>query len=272
MLDWKTNSAGKSAVLIEGPRRVGKSTLVQHFAEQEYESYILLDFANLHPDVQELVDTSLTNLDYLFMRLQIIYNVTLVERKSAIVFDEVQLQPKVRQAIKYFVKDGRYDYIETGSLISIRQNVQNIVIPSDEDRIEMYPMDYEEFRWALGDHASMTLLKQMFGSRQQLGEAAHRYSMREFRLYMLVGGMPQAINEYLETKNLQQVDAMKRRILNLYADDLHKLDPTDKLRAMFWAIPAELSKKASHFQATTEYGCEYCLSCDRSQCGFGLNC
>ena len=251
MLDWKTNSAGKSAVLIEGPRRVGKSTLVQHFAEQEYESYILLDFANLHPDVQELVDTSLTNLDYLFMRLQIIYNVTLVERKSAIVFDEVQLQPKVRQAIKYFVKDGRYDYIETGSLISIRQNVQNIVIPSDEDRIRMYPMDYEEFRWALGDHASMTLLKQMFDSRQQLGEAAHRYSMREFRLYMLVGGMPQAINEYLETKNLQQVDAMKRRILNLYADDLHKLDPTDKLRAMFWAIPAELSKKASHFQATT---------------------
>lgn len=251
MLDWKTNSAGKSAVLIEGPRRVGKSTLVQHFAEQEYESYILLDFANLLPDVQELIDTSLSNFDYLFMRLQIIYNVTLVERKSAIVFDEVQLQPKVRQAIKYFVKDGRYDYIETGSLISIRQNVQNIVIPSEEDRIQMYPMDYEEFRWALDDHTSMTLLKQMFDSRQQLGEAAHRYSMREFRLYMLVGGMPQAVNEYLETKNLQQVDMVKRRILNLYADDLHKLDSSDKLRAMFWAIPAELSKKASHFQATT---------------------
>ena len=251
LLTWKTNSAGKSAVLIEGPRRVGKSTLVQHFAEQEYESYILLDFANLHPDVQELIDTSLTNFDYLFMRLQIIYNVTLVERKSAIIFDEIQLQPKVRQAIKYFVKDGRYDYIETGSLISIRQNVQGIVIPSEEDRIRMYPMDYEEFRWALGDHASMTLLKQMFESRQQLGDATHRHSMREFRLYMLVGGMPQAVNEYLDTKNLQQVDAMKRRILNLYADDLHKLDPTDKLRAMFWAIPAELSKKASHFQATT---------------------
>lgn len=251
LLTWKANSAGKSAVLIEGPRRVGKSTLVQSFAEKEYESYILLDFANLHPDVQELIDTSLTNFDYLFMRLQIIYNVTLVERKSAIIFDEIQLQPKVRQAIKYFVKDGRYDYIETGSLISIRQNVQGIVIPSEEDRIRMYPMDYEEFRWALGDYASMTLLKQMFDSRQQLGDATHRHSMREFRLYMLVGGMPQAVNEYLDTKNLQQVDAVKRRILNLYADDLHKLDPTDKLRAMFWAIPAELSKKASHFQATT---------------------
>lgn len=251
MLKWKSESAGKSALLVEGARRVGKSTLVKHFAEKEYESYILLDFANLLPEVQELMETSLADLNYLFMRLQIIYNVTLVERKSVIIFDEVQLLPLVRQAIKYFVADGRYDYIETGSLISIRKNVQKIVIPSEEDRIQMYPMDYEEFRWALGDNATMTLLKQMFDGRQPLGDATHRNLMRDFRLYMLVGGMPQAVNEYLDTNNLQKVDRVKRRILNLYADDLHKLDTSNKLRALFWAIPSELSKNTSRYQATT---------------------
>ena len=251
MLNWKTNSAGKSALLIEGARRVGKSTLAQHFAEQEYDSYLLIDFANLNPEVQELIDTSLTDLNYLFMRLQLFYKVTLKERKSAIIFDEVQLQPKVRQAVKYLVKDGRYDYIETGSLISIRQNVQNIVIPSEEDRIQMFPMDYEEFCWALDDQTTMPLLKEIYKSQQPLGDNTHRRLMRDFRLYMLVGGMPQAVNEYIETNNLQQVDMMKRRILNLYADDLHKLDSTDKLRALFLAIPSELSKNTSRFQATT---------------------
>ncbi len=251
MLNWKTNSAGKSALLIEGARRVGKSTLAQHFAEQEYDSYLLIDFANLNPEVQELIDTSLTDLNYLFMRLQLFYKVTLKERKSAIIFDEVQLQPKVRQAVKYLVKDGRYDYIETGSLISIRQNVQNIVIPSEEDRIQMFPMDYEEFCWALDDETTMPLLKEIYKSQQPLGDNTHRRLMRDFRLYMLVGGMPQAVNEYIETNNLQQVDMMKRRILNLYADDLHKLDSTDKLRALFLAIPSQLSKNTSRFQATT---------------------
>jgi predicted AAA+ superfamily ATPase len=251
MLNWKTNSAGKSALLIEGARRVGKSTLAQHFAEQEYDSYLLIDFANLNPEVQKLIDTSLTDLNYLFMRLQLFYKVTLKERKSVIIFDEVQLQPKVRQAVKYLVKDGRYDYIETGSLISIRQNVQNIVIPSEEDRIQMFPMDYEEFCWALDDQTTMPLLKEIYKSQQPLGDNTHRRLMRDFRLYMLVGGMPQAVNEYIETNNLQQVDMMKRRILNLYADDLHKLDSTDKLRALFLAIPSELSKNTSRFQATT---------------------
>ncbi len=251
MLRWKAESAGKSALLVEGARRVGKSTLVRYFAEQEYESYILLDFANLQPEVQQLIIDHITNLDYLFMRLQLICNVVLKERKSVIIFDEVQLLPLARQAIKYLVADGRYDYIETGSLISIRKNVQDIVIPSEEERIKMYPMDYEEFRWALGDEATLPLLRQMFDKQQPLGDATHRHLMRDFRLYMLVGGMPQAVNEYLETNNLQKVDVVKRRILNLYADDLQKLDTSNKLRALFLSIPAELNKNTSRYQATT---------------------
>ena len=251
MLKWKAESGGKSALLIEGARRVGKSTLVRQFAENEYESYILIDFANILPEVNHLMETSIADLNYLFMRLQLIYKVTLVERKSVIIFDEVQLQPLARQAIKYLVQDGRYDYIETGSLISIRQNVQNIVIPSEEDRIQMYPMDYEEFRWALGDTAMLPLLGQVMKSRKPLGEAVNRHLMRDLRLYMLVGGMPQAVDEYLNTNNLQKVDAVKRRILNLYADDLHKLDASDKLRTLFWAVPSELGKNASRYQVTT---------------------
>ena len=251
MLNWKKESAGKTALLIEGARRVGKSTVVRHFAEREYRSYIFIDFANLNPETKDIIETNLHDLNYFFMRLQLIYNVTLIERKSVIIFDEVQLCPNVRQAIKYFVQDGRYDYIETGSLISIKQNVKSIVIPSEEERIQMYPMDYEEFRLALGDNSTMTLLKQMFEKSESLGDATNRHLMRDFRLYMLVGGMPQAVNEYLETNNLQKVDLVKRRILSLYADDLHKLDPSNKLRSLFWAIPSELSKNASRYQATT---------------------
>ena len=251
MLQWKTESAGKTALLIEGARRVGKSTIVRHFAEQEYESYILLDFAHLLPEVQELIETSLADLDFLFMRLQIIYKTTLREHKSVIIFDEVQMQPLARQAIKYLVQDGRYDYIETGSLISIRKNVQNIVIPSEEDRIQMFSMDYEEFRWALGDTATFPLLRQAFEQKMSLGDAVNRHLMRDFRLYMLVGGMPQAVNEYLDTNNLQKVDKIKRKILNLYADDLYKLDASNKLRTLFWTIPSELSKNASRYQSTT---------------------
>lgn len=251
MLNWKKESAGKTALLIEGARRVGKSTVVKHFAEREYRSYIFIDFANLSPETKDIIETNLHDLNYFFMRLQLIYNVTLIERKSVIIFDEVQLCPNVRQAIKYFVQDGRYDYIETGSLISIKQNVKSIVIPSEEERIQMYPMDYEEFRLALGDNSTMTLLKQMFEKSESLGDVTNRHLMRDFRLYMLVGGMPQAVNEYLGTNNLQKVDLVKRRILSLYADDLHKLDPSNKLRSLFWAIPSELSKNASRYQATT---------------------
>lgn len=251
MLDWKRESAGKTALLVEGARRIGKSTLVRQFAENEYKSYILIDFANVVPEVNRLIESSIADLDYLFVRLQLIYHVTLEKRKSVIIFDEVQLQPLARQAIKYLVQDGRYDYIETGSLISIRQNVQHIVIPSEEDRIQMYPMDYEEFRWAMGDEATIPLLGQVMKSRMPLGADVHRRMMRDFRLYMLVGGMPQAVNEFLDTQNLQMVDNVKRRILKLYADDLHKLDSSDKLRALYWAVPSELSKNASRYQVTT---------------------
>ena len=251
MLDWKRESAGKTALLVEGARRVGKSTLVRQFAENEYKSYILIDFANVVPEVNRLIESSIADLDYLFVRLQLIYHVTLERRKSVIIFDEVQLQPLARQAIKYLVQDGRYDYIETGSLISIRQNVQHIVIPSEEERIQMYPMDYEEFRWAMGDEATIPLLEQVMKSRTPLGADVHRRMMRDFRLYMLVGGMPQAVNEFLDTQNLQMVDNVKRRILKLYADDLHKLDSSDKLRALYWAVPSELSKNASRYQVTT---------------------
>ena len=251
LLAWKRQSAGKSAILIEGARRIGKSTLVEHFARKEYKSYILIDFANVQPEVNDLVKNSISNLNYFFFRLQFIYNVQLFERQSVIIFDEVQKQPLARQAIKYLVKDGRYDYIETGSLISIRQNVQDIVIPSEEERIQMFPMDYEEFRWALDDTATIPLLRQAFEQRMPLGNAVNRHLLRDFRLYMLVGGMPQVVSEYLSTNNLQQVDAVKRQILQLYADDLQKLDRTKKLRSMFLAIPSELHKNATRYQITT---------------------
>ena len=251
LLRWKQESNGKTALLVEGARRIGKSTLVEQFASREYESYILIDFANVLPEVNSLVENHIADLNYFFMRLQFIYKVQLIERKSVIIFDEVQKQPLARQAIKYLVKDGRYDYIETGSLISIRKNTEHIVIPSEEERIQMFPMDYEEFRWALGDTATMPLLAQIYQSHQLLGNITHRQLMRDLRLYMLIGGMPQAVNEYLTTNNLQQVDNMKRRILQLYADDLHKIDSTDRLRTIFWAIPEELHKNVSRFQTTT---------------------
>jgi len=251
LLSWKQQSNGKTAVLIEGARRIGKSTLVEQFAQREYESYILIDFANVNPEVNSLIENHISNLNYFFMRLQFIFGVNLVERKSVIIFDEVQRQPIARQAIKYLVKDGRYDYIETGSLIGIRQNVQNIVIPSEEERIQMFPMDYEEFRWALGDNATIDLLRKMYETQEPLGDATHRHLMRDFRLYMLVGGMPQAVNEYIATNNLQNVDRVKRNILQLYADDMQKIDGTGKLRSALWAIPAQLHNNANRFQMTT---------------------
>lgn len=251
LLKWKQESNGKTALLIEGARRIGKSTLVEQFAKNEYESYILIDFANVNPEINNLIENHISNLNYFFMRLQFITGVTLIEHKSVIVFDEVQKQPLARQAIKYLVKDGRYHYIETGSLISIRQNVKDIVIPSEESRIQMYPMDYEEFRWASGDNASVTLLRQAYENKEPLGDVTHRHLMRDFRLYMLIGGMPQAVSTYIETNNLQKVDEMKRHILQLYADDMHKIDSSGKLRSVLWAIPSELYKNANRFQMTT---------------------
>ena len=246
MLQWKQERNGKSALLVKGARRVGKSTIVEEFASNEYESYMLIDFSTASDEVKSLFN-DLMDLDYIFLRLQTIYHVNLERRRSVIIFDEVQNCPSARQAIKHLVKDGRYDYIETGSLISIRKNTENIIIPSEETRIEMYPMDYEEFRWALGDTATVPLLRQFFDKHLPLQQSL-RKAMRDFRLYMLVGGMPQAVDEYLDTNNLSKVDTVKRDIINLYLDDFLKIDSSKRASRLFRAIPSELSKNASRYQ------------------------
>ena len=250
LLKWKKERSGESAILVQGARRVGKSTIVEQFAKQEYQSYILIDFSKCTKEVFHLFD-DISDLNHLFVRLQLAYGVSLHERNSVIVFDEVQKQPLARQAIKHLVADGRYDYIETGSLISIRKNVKDIIIPSEETRINMYPMDYEEFRWALDDTDTIPLLRSISEKPVPLGDAAHRKLLRDFRLYMLVGGMPQAVNKYLETNNLAEVDNTKREILDLYDGDFMKIDDSGKLSMLFNAIPAELNKNASRYQVSS---------------------
>lgn len=250
ILDWKTQNNGKSALLIEGARRIGKSTIVEQFAKKEYKSYILIDFNKASKRINSLFD-DLMDLDYIFLYLQSAYNTTLYPRQSVIIFDEVQQCPKARQAIKYLVQDGRYDYIETGSLISIKQHTQDITIPSEEDRLEMFPLDYEEFRWAMGDMATIPLLRQTLEKRISLGDDINRKYLRELRLYMLVGGMPQAVSEYLQTKNLSAVDAVKRKILKLYFDDFRKIDKTGKIGKLFQAIPSMLSRNVSRYYPTS---------------------
>ncbi|MBO7563086.1 MAG: ATP-binding protein [Bacteroidales bacterium] len=253
MLAWKRDKDGSTALMIKGARRVGKSTIAEEFAKNEYESYILVDFTKVGPEIPALFD-DVSNLDRIFMALQFYFNVTLIPRKSVIILDEIQECPKARQAIKELVGDHRYDYIETGSLISIKRNTKGIRIPSEETRLTMYPMDYEEFRWALGDQTTVPLLQQAFSARQPLGDAAHRKIMRDLRLYMLVGGMPQAVNTYLNTQNLSLVDATKREILELYNDDFYKIDPTGKAASLFNAIPAQLSRNVHRYQTTPIVG------------------
>ncbi len=252
LLEWKRVQNGKSAILIEGARRVGKSTLVEQFAKNEYESYILIDFNEASDEVKSLFD-NLMNKDFIFLQLQALYNVVLKERKSVIIFDEVQKCPLARQAIKYLVKDGRYDYIETGSLISIKKNTKNITIPSEEKRVTLYPMDYEEFRWALGDEATMPLLRTFYERRLPL-DRAHRDKMRDFRLYMLVGGMPQAVKTYIETNNFSMVDHVKRGIIKVYQEDFQKLDETGRLETLFMEIPSQLSQASNRYKPYTVLG------------------
>ena len=234
--------------MILGARRIGKSTIAEEFAKKEYKSYLLIDFSVAPEEVHRLF-RDISDLNYVFMRLQLLYHVNLVERKSVIIFDEVQIEPYARQAIKHLVKDRRYDYIETGSLISVRKSSTDIVIPSEETRIEMFPMDYEEFRWALGDTATVPLLRQLYESKTPLGDI-HRQMMREFRLYMLVGGMPQAVETYIKTNNLGKVDMTKRDILSLYEEDFWKLDKDGRATAMFNAIPSQLSKNTARYKAS----------------------
>ena len=250
MLDWKRESDGRTALLIEGARRIGKSTVVEEFAKNEYRSYVFIDFAKASKEVRNLFE-DVSDLNYLFLQLQLQYKVDLHERNSVIIFDEVQLCPKARQAIKALVEDHRYDYIETGSLISIKKNVKDILIPSEERKLSMYPMDYEEFLWAIGDETSFSLLKKCFEMNQGLGDAMNCKQIRQFRLYMLVGGMPQAITAYIDTHNFRIVDEVKRDILNLYESDFAKIDQTGRLAMLFDAIPAQLNKNASRFHAAT---------------------
>ena len=253
LLEWKNNRQGRTAVLIEGARRVGKSTLVKQFAENEYESYLLIDFSIIKDEILELFD-HIAELDFFFLQLQFRLGVSLKERKSVVIFDEVQKCPKARQAIKHLVADGRYDYIETGSLISIRKNVKDIVIPSEEERMHLHPMDYEEFKWALGDTTSISQLKMLFDKKLSIGDAVTRKLMRDFRIYMVVGGMPQAVNAYLETNNLIEVDRVKRNIIQLYEDDFYKIDPSGRISMLFDFIPAQLNSNASRYQVASVIG------------------
>lgn len=253
LLEWKEQDNGSTALLIEGARRVGKSTIVEEFARHEYESYLLIDFSVASKVVKDSFQ-DISNLDMLFTSLQMNCGVSLVPGKSLIIFDEIQKCPLARQAIKHLVKDGRFHYIETGSLLGIKMKKRpkadgtKILIPSEERRITMYPMDYEEFRWALGDTATMSLAKNIFGQWTLLGDATNRKLMRDFRLYVLVGGMPQAVNKYLDTLDLSQVDQVKRNIINLYDTDFYELDPSGKTSMLFHAIPAQLNTNASRYQ------------------------
>lgn len=250
LVEWKNESQGRTALMIEGARRVGKSTVAEEFAKNEYDSYILIDFSLTPQSVKNLFD-DISDLNFFFLQLQLLFRVDLVERRSLIIFDEVQFFPKARQAIKHLVADGRYDYLETGSLISIKKNVKDILIPSEEQKISMYPMDYEEFLWAVGDSTTIPLIRQCFESRKSVGEQLNRRLMRDFRLYMLVGGMPQAVNEYIETNNFRKVDLVKRTILSLYEEDFRKFDPSGRASMLFDAIPAQLAKQASRYQITS---------------------
>ncbi|MDE6537853.1 MAG: AAA family ATPase [Muribaculaceae bacterium] len=247
ILKWKEERKGSTALLIKGARRVGKSTIAKEFARREYRSFIAIDFAKASKAVKDLFD-NLDDLDFLFLQLQTLYNTTLYQRESVIIFDEVQLCPPARQAIKYLVEDGRFDYIETGSLLSIRKNTEGILIPSEETRITMFPLDYEEFLWALNDNTTFPLLKYSFERRKPIGDAVHRQLMRKFRLYMLVGGMPQAINTYLDTNNLAATDEKKREIIELYIDDLRKIDSTGKASLLFESIPGQLASSKLKFE------------------------
>lgn len=247
--EWKKQSNGNVAVLIDGARRIGKSYIVEAFAKNEYKSYIVVDFNNANDELLEIFDKYLKDLDKFFLYLSLYFGVTLYERESLIVFDEIQLYPKARAAIKYLVKDHRYDYIETGSLISINKNVKDIVIPSEEYHIDMYPMDFEEFLWACGETSLWNFIKESFEKQTPLGPL-HRKAMEMFRHYVIVGGMPQAILEYVESHDFMKVDFVKRNILNLYRSDIAKyaVGNENKVKSIFDEIPSALGRHEKKFK------------------------
>ena len=253
LLKWKEEAPGRTALLIDGARRVGKSYIVENFAKQEYKSYIIIDFNRVNQEVTELFENYLNDLDLFFMYLSNYYNVKLYERDTLIIFDEVQLFPRARAAIKYLVADGRYDYIETGSLMSIKKNVKDIVIPSEERHLRMYPLDFEEFLWALDNESLMDFIKVFFEKKKPLGAALHRKAMDYFRQYMIVGGMPQAVERYVETKDFERVDRVKRDILELYRADIvkHAQGYEMKVEQIFDDIPAQLQKHDKKFKLSS---------------------
>lgn len=253
LIKWKRISNGSTALLIDGARRVGKSYIAEEFAKNEYKSYILVDFGNVPNDVLHLFAQESSDLDLFFAKLSAFYGIKLFKRDSLIVFDEVQQFPRARQLIKYLVADGRYDYLETGSLIRLKKNVQDIIIPSEEEHIEMFPMDFEEFLWAMGDTVTVPLIKACFESKKPLGQALHRKIMNDFRQYVLVGGMPQSVAAYLNGKDFEASDMAKRRILKLYHDDVSKFAEgyEDKVFALFDGIPAQLSKKKKKYKLSS---------------------
>lgn len=250
LLEWKRERSTKESLLIDGARRVGKSYIVEEFARNEYKSYILINFSNLTDELKDLFDNYLPYLDKFFLRLSILTGVKLYPRESLVVFDEVQCCPKAREAVKHFVADGRYDFIETGSLVSINKNVEGIVIPSEERRINMYPMDFEEFLWALGDDMMMDFARDCFERHCPLGAALHRKMMDYLRLYMIVGGMPQAVLEYVDTNDFAQVDRTKRNILDLYRQDIfhYASHCADKVVRIFDEIPSQLQRHEKRFR------------------------
>lgn len=250
LLDWKERRAGKTALLIDGARRVGKSYIVEAFAKKEYRSYIVIDFFTASQDVKDLFENYLHDLDTFFLFLSNYYQVKLYPRETLIVFDEVQEFPRARGAIKYLVADGRYDYIETGSLMSIKKNVQDALIPSEEHHVKLYPMDFEEFLWALGDDMLMPFIKERFEKKQPLGPALHRKAMDLFRQYLIVGGMPQAVKEFVESRDFDEVDRVKRDILTLYRADMmkHAQGYEIKVARVFDEIPAQLQKHERKFK------------------------
>ena len=252
LLEWKARYAGQYAILVEGARRVGKSTLVEEFAKKEYRSYILIDFSEASKDVKDCFD-DIADLDRFFLRLQTITGVQLINRESVIIFDEVQLYPRARQAIKYLVADGRYDYIETGSLISIKKNVKDILIPSEEMKLKLYPLDYEEFLWATGNE-TYRLLKDFYDKKTAIGNSVNRKLMRDFRMYMAVGGMPQAVQAYLEKKSLREIDEVKRNIIRLYEDDFRKIDASGLSARIYKDVPSQLSQNKKRYVISSATG------------------
>lgn len=253
LLQWKQMNEGKCALLVQGARRVGKSYIVEAFAKKEYRSYILIDFNIVDSQVKDMFVHDLNDMDTFFLKLTTFFNTKLFERQSLIILDEVQLFPRARSAIKYLVADGRYDYIETGSLISIRENVKDILIPSEEDRIDLYPMDFEEFLWAIGNETMMGLIQNCFENKKPLGQALHRKAMDLFRQYLIVGGMPQAVKAYISNHDFDEVDHIKRRILNLYRDDIrkHARGYEMKVEAIYDELPSQLKNQNRHFKLSS---------------------